>query len=336
MTENNEDHPLVTYALIAYNQERFVREAVEGAMAQTYSPMQLILSDDCSSDRTFKIMQEMVEDYSGPHEILLNCNESNLGIGAHINRVMELAEGELIVGGAGDDVSLPNRVTDTVYEWIKEGKPHASIFSSYLEIDAESNLVGEKKYSPNMVRNLQNSNKVVRHGYGVLGATHAWSKTLFSYFGPINNDIINEDTVIPLRAALIGKIVYIDKYLVKYRINVSTWHDHKGIPESLEEQLRRVRKLTTLNYAVVMQMLRDIALTDRKDLIFCAQARLAESMLALKIVENDRVTFSDFVCALGAGANLGYSIRICMKCFFPRIFWWYTRRRLLMGSSELL
>lgn len=40
--------PLVTFALFAYNQEKFIREAVEGAFAQTYESLEIILSDDCS------------------------------------------------------------------------------------------------------------------------------------------------------------------------------------------------------------------------------------------------------------------------------------------------
>ena len=51
--------------------------------AQIYSPFEIILSDDCSPDGTFKIMQEMVEAYKGPHEFVLNRNEENLGIGGH-------------------------------------------------------------------------------------------------------------------------------------------------------------------------------------------------------------------------------------------------------------
>ncbi len=49
---------LVTFALFSYNQERFIREALRGALAQTYSPLQIVISDDCSQDRTFKIIQE--------------------------------------------------------------------------------------------------------------------------------------------------------------------------------------------------------------------------------------------------------------------------------------
>ena len=48
--------PLITFALMAYNQEQLIEEAVAGALAQTYSPLEIILSDDCSTDRTFSIM----------------------------------------------------------------------------------------------------------------------------------------------------------------------------------------------------------------------------------------------------------------------------------------
>ena len=66
MSENIPDErPLVTFALFAYNQEQFIREAVEGAFAQTYEPLEIILSDDCSTDRTFEIMQEMASACEG-------------------------------------------------------------------------------------------------------------------------------------------------------------------------------------------------------------------------------------------------------------------------------
>ena len=71
------DRPLITFALFAYNQERFIREAVAGAFSQTYSPLEIILSDDCSSDRTFEIIQEMTAGYEGPHKVILNRNEKN-------------------------------------------------------------------------------------------------------------------------------------------------------------------------------------------------------------------------------------------------------------------
>ena len=50
----------VTFVLFAYNQEKYIREAVEGALSQTYGAMEIILSDDRSTDRTFEIMEEVV------------------------------------------------------------------------------------------------------------------------------------------------------------------------------------------------------------------------------------------------------------------------------------
>ncbi len=50
--------PLVTFMLRTYNHERFIREAVRSALTQTYSPLQVVISDDCSQDRTFEIIQE--------------------------------------------------------------------------------------------------------------------------------------------------------------------------------------------------------------------------------------------------------------------------------------
>ena len=93
------EYPLITFALLSFNQELFIREAVEGAFAQTYSPLEIILSDDCSSDGTFEIMEDMAASYKGPHKIILNRNTVNRGTGDHVNHVMKLAEGDLIVAG---------------------------------------------------------------------------------------------------------------------------------------------------------------------------------------------------------------------------------------------
>lgn len=56
MTEGTPERLLVTFMLIACNQERFIREAVEGAFGQTYTPLEVILSDDASADRNFEVM----------------------------------------------------------------------------------------------------------------------------------------------------------------------------------------------------------------------------------------------------------------------------------------
>ena len=127
--------PLVTFYVCAYNQAAFVREAVKAALAQTYSPLEVLLSDDCSTDGTFEIMQEVVKAYSGPHKVILNRNPLNLGLSSHVNLIMGLATGELVIAADGDDVSMPQRTERCVEVWLRSGKP-AALASSVACIDA--------------------------------------------------------------------------------------------------------------------------------------------------------------------------------------------------------
>ncbi|MDP6474553.1 MAG: glycosyltransferase [Alphaproteobacteria bacterium] len=99
--------PTVSFLLPAYNQEAFVRDAVRSVLAQDYEPLEIILSDDCSSDRTFEIIENEASAYKGPHSVVLNRNEMNLGI-EHINKLQQLASGTILVTGHGDDLSMPS------------------------------------------------------------------------------------------------------------------------------------------------------------------------------------------------------------------------------------
>src|SRR5258706_790207 len=98
--------PLLPFVVATFNQEAYVRQAITNAFAQTYSPLEIIISDDCSRDRTFIIASEMAATYKGPHTIRLNRNPTNFGIGGHVNRIMELCRGALVIAAAGDEVCL--------------------------------------------------------------------------------------------------------------------------------------------------------------------------------------------------------------------------------------
>ena len=84
--ENKIIPPLVTFLLIAYNQEKYIEDACLAALSQKYNFMEIIFSDDCSTDNTYKIMEGIVRRYTGPHKIILNRNDVNLGLIKHINK----------------------------------------------------------------------------------------------------------------------------------------------------------------------------------------------------------------------------------------------------------
>jgi glycosyltransferase involved in cell wall biosynthesis len=221
------DRPLVTFALFAYNQEKYICEAVKGAFSQTYEPLEIILSDDCSTDRTFEIMQEMAAAYKGPHKLTLNRNSANLGIGAHVSSVFEKANGHLVVVAAGDDISLPSRVS--VMMAATEHNPNAyALCSAYREL--ESSAIHQPS-PPASIEELLTRKK------WLVGATAAYKPLVYSGFGCLNQDIRNEDDALALRALILGNIQPIAKPLVVYRSTggVSASHRTKVDPRSFKK-----------------------------------------------------------------------------------------------------
>jgi glycosyltransferase involved in cell wall biosynthesis len=78
--------PKVTVALISYNQENFIRAAAESCLSQDYrGSLEIIFSDDFSTDATFDIMTSIADSYRGPHKVVLRRNSKNVGIGMHYN-----------------------------------------------------------------------------------------------------------------------------------------------------------------------------------------------------------------------------------------------------------
>jgi len=103
------DNPLVSIIVITYNSSKFVLETLESAKEQTYQNIELIVSDDCSTDNTIEICREwIVENGDRFVRTELITVEKNTGIPANCNRGVKVAIGEWIKYIAGDDILLEN------------------------------------------------------------------------------------------------------------------------------------------------------------------------------------------------------------------------------------
>lgn len=210
------DHPLVTFSLATYNQEAYIREAVEGAFAQTYTPLEVILSDDGSTDRTFEIMQEMVAAYTGPHTVILNRNEPNLGIIAHVNKLFAMTHGELFVGAAGDDVSAANRVETVVDAWLKHDRKPKMIASSYEQIDVKGKTL-RRVMLKSGIDTRSDADFYENLPLPYIGAVNAFSSDLARLFGPILAGSV-DDHIYVGRARFLGDVLSLPDVLVRYRV----------------------------------------------------------------------------------------------------------------------
>ncbi|WP_417466297.1 glycosyltransferase [Kordiimonas sp.] len=216
--------PTITIFLFAYNQENFIKEACLSILEQDYkSPIEIIFSDDCSQDLTFNIMTQVARSYEGVHSIVLNKNKKNLGLIGHVNLSYKLSKGDLIFAAAGDDISLPDRVSKTIEAYRLSKKTPMSIYSSVYEIDENSKVRNIRK--PPFTESVT-AEKCVLSSALIIGAAHAWHRNIFDTFGEIEEDKAYEDLVLAYRSALLDGLVYLDEPLVKYRVNVGISYQH--------------------------------------------------------------------------------------------------------------
>ena len=221
---SEEEGVLVTFVLITYGQEGCVAEAVKGALSQTYSPLEIILSDDCSPDGTFDVMQRLAEEYDGPHKIILNRNKKNLGIATHFGKAVSLAQGEFIVVAAGDDTSMPERVERLAGRWLESDRMAKVIISDCYRRDAEGQQVVSRSYLPPLREDpLMDIIERRKPKVTVHGAVASYDMELFRRFDQMIPGLVNEDRVLLFRSFLLGGgIECVEEPLVEMQTGEST------------------------------------------------------------------------------------------------------------------
>ena len=209
------DRPLVSVLLITFRQRETIGDALRSLLAQTWQPLEIIASDDASGDGTWEAMCAAAEGYTGRHRLLLNRNDTNRGIGAHLSLLAHRAQGELLVVAAGDDVSLPQRVQRIVEAWLAHGRRPDVIASALADIDADGRVHGE--IVPTDLSRYTSLAQWAAEPPHVVGAAQAWTKRLFERFGPLPPGTVAEDLVMVFRAIGSGGAITLREPLVQYR-----------------------------------------------------------------------------------------------------------------------
>ncbi|MEA9568020.1 glycosyltransferase family 2 protein [Polynucleobacter sp. AP-Nickl1-40-C4] len=94
-----------TILVICYNQEKFIRQALDSVLCEQIKPHEIIIGDDFSTDGTRRILKDYKDKY--PDIIKLVLNEKNIGIFANLNNIVQWANGDVISFLSGDDWYKP-------------------------------------------------------------------------------------------------------------------------------------------------------------------------------------------------------------------------------------
>lgn len=227
-------NPLVSIVVIACNSCKYVRETLESAKMQTYRNIELIVTDDGSTDATVDICRKWLEangDRFVRTELITAAR--NTGIPANCNRGYKACKGEWIKGIAGDDALLPDCIQDYI-DFI-QGRPEIGICHSSVEVyrdilDEEHFLysgIRRKKLTLPSLSAHEQYKLLYRGSVSVMSPSVFVKTNLIKQMGYFNEDFpFCDDWPLWLKITHAGyKFFFLNKNTVKYRLsNVSVCH----------------------------------------------------------------------------------------------------------------
>lgn len=127
--------PLVTIGIASYNNAAFIIETLNSVKKQSYANIELIIVDDCSTDESAGLIKDWIN--NNQVQCTFISNEKNKGLTAVCNQLLNVSNGKYITWLGSDDILMPDKTTDQVEVFEKNGSDVAVVFS-------EVSLINEK------------------------------------------------------------------------------------------------------------------------------------------------------------------------------------------------
>jgi len=245
--------PLVTVICLCYNHAEFVVETLNSVLNQSYSNVELIIADDCSTDDSVTVIENWRQQHP---EVLFIKNEKNIGNTKTFNQAFQHAKGDYLIDLAADDALLPDciaaqvRAFETsdldrlgiVYGNVENIREDGSFDSYYYPIGSNGKVVSE--------RNSGELYKEVISGETICSVSSMIKRSVFEALGGYDEHLAYEDFDFWVRASRIYDIAFIDAILVRKRITKTAmtkdFHRKRNI---------RARKMNHSTYLIIKKAL---------------------------------------------------------------------------------
>ena len=205
--------PKVSIGMPVYNGERFIRDAIDSILSQTFEDFELIISDNASTDRTEEICRESA---AKDKRIQYYRNEKNLGAAKNYNRVFELSTGKYFKWAAHDDMCAPTYLERCI-EVLDQNASVLLCYPKTVIIDEHGNHI--ENYFDNLHLNYPKPHERFKHFHicyhyprrcnPLLGLIRAsvLKKT------PLIQNYVASDMILLGELALLGEFCEISEYL---------------------------------------------------------------------------------------------------------------------------
>ena len=217
-----QENPLVSIICLAYNHENFVVETLNSVIQQNYQPIELIIVDDYSKDRTKLEINNWL--LSHP-EVQFIANEFNIGNTKSFNIALKIAKGEYIIDLAADDLLLPNGIQMQVNAFQKSKFKNLGVVYGNAEIINEDGSFNSfyfpvdkngKVISKRIIGDIYSS--VLSTGDSICSVSALIKKSVFDFLGGYDETLAYEDLDSWIRASREYEFDFIDEVLVRKRM----------------------------------------------------------------------------------------------------------------------
>ncbi len=216
-----QNNPLISVLIPTFNVDKFVQEAIECVSLQTYSNIEIIVVDDCSTDQTYTILEEIKK--SEPR-LILHQNNQNSGIVKTLNFALSLSKGDYIVRMDGDDLCDPLKFEKQL-NYLLNNPDIALVGCDVYSIDENGEVLNEVKTS----NNVYCTKRILRYVSPVL---HIWmcKKEVYTILGGYRELGGSEDYDFLLRLDTMGyRFCNLPYYGYSVRIRSGNTQTTKGL-----------------------------------------------------------------------------------------------------------
>lgn len=218
---------MVSVAMATYNGEKYIRKQLESILNQLAPTDEIIISDDCSSDKTLEIVCDIMNNHPIGKIIKIVENESNQGYIRNFRKAISLTKGNYIFLADQDDIWESSKVRELVKYMDTQKAVLVCTASKLIDSnDKEIKDISQYVMHP-IVRRTKEGNTSHLSFFKMLfgnvaqGCTYCFVNEVKELFLKINNDITPHDYQLVLCACLIGDVYYWNNFLIQYRIHES-------------------------------------------------------------------------------------------------------------------
>ncbi len=210
--------PLVSVICLCYNHERFLAEALDSVLAQTYPNLEIIIVDDCSTDNSVRIITAYVQQFP---QLKFISTGQNTGNCATFNKGWQASQGEFILDFATDDVLLPNALALQVAAFRKHGNTYGVVYAdaAYMNDTGKHLYLHSQKYAPAPDGNV--FAEVIRR-YFICAPTMMMRRQVLETLGGYDENLYYEDFDFWIRSSRVFAYLYVPEPTIKRRLHAQS------------------------------------------------------------------------------------------------------------------